>query len=87
MDYDLPNWFTATHPSSHFRHNLMVARTTPEARYNLLHNRLTIRKTDGTIERRLLAVDEIGGVLADTFGLPVQPDWTPLFERAVAAGG
>lgn len=87
VDYDLPNWFTATHPSSHFRHNLMVSRTTPQARYNLLHNRLTIRKTDGTVERRLLAADEIGGVLAETFGLSVQPDWTPLFERAVAAGG
>lgn len=87
VDYDLPNWFTATHPSSHFRHNLMVARTTPQARYNLLHNRLTIRQTDGAVERRLLAADEIGPVLAETFGLSVQPDWTPLFERAVAAGG
>ncbi len=65
----------------------MVARTTPQARYNLLHNRLTIRKTDGAVERRLLAADEIGPVLAETFGLSVQPDWTPLFERAVAAGG
>jgi N-hydroxyarylamine O-acetyltransferase len=43
VDYTLPNWFTSTHPSSHFRHNLMVARTTPRARYSLLNNRLTVR--------------------------------------------
>ena len=87
VDYDLPNWFTSTHPTSHFRHNLMVSRTTPEARYPLLHNRLTIRGQDGTVERRMLSAGEIGAVLTDTFGLAVEPDWAPLFERAVAAGG
>jgi N-hydroxyarylamine O-acetyltransferase len=28
-DYEMANWFTSTHPSSHFRQRLSVARTTP----------------------------------------------------------
>jgi N-hydroxyarylamine O-acetyltransferase len=87
VDYELPNWFTSTHPSSHFRHNLLVAKTTPQARFGLLHNRLTIRRPDGTMERRELAPAQIETTLVETFGLPVEPAWRPLFERAVAAGG
>lgn len=86
VDYDLPNWFSSTHPSSHFRHNLLATITRPDARYSLLHNRLTIRRPGAELERRTLGAAEIGDLLADVYGLPVQPEWTPLFERAVAAG-
>ena len=48
IDYEVGNWYTATHPASHFTHQLMVARTTVEARYALGNNRLTIRRTDGS---------------------------------------
>ncbi|EAR21603.1 arylamine N-acetyltransferase family protein [Nitrococcus mobilis] len=86
VDYELANWFTATHPSSPFRRNLMVARTTPQARYTLLHNRLTVRSPNGGMERRALNADALEHVLAETFGLPVEPGWRPLIERAVTAG-
>ncbi|MDN5869159.1 MAG: arylamine N-acetyltransferase [Nitrococcus sp.] len=86
VDYELPNWFTSTHPSSHFRHNLMVARTTPEARYTLSDNRLTVRTPAGGMERDTLSAAKLEHVLAETFGLPVEPDWRPVIERAVAAG-
>lgn len=58
-DYIMANWYTATHPNSHFRHNLMLARTTPKARYALQHNRLSIRRPDGTNEHQVLTADDI----------------------------
>lgn len=84
-DYEAANWYTAAHPSSHFRRSLVVARTTPEARCTLLNGRLTIRRPEGETERRHLDAHGIEGVLAETFGLPVAPDWRPIIERAAVA--
>ncbi len=86
VDYLLPNWWTSTHPSSHFRHNLIVARTAHEARYALLNNRLVVRPVGAPPERRELDVDGVLQVLSETFGLPVGADWRPGVERAVALG-
>lgn len=86
-DYEMANWFTSTHPTSHFRANLLVARTTPQARYGLLHNRLTVRPLDGEPIREFLDAAGIERVMVETFNLPVEPSWRPLFERAVAMGG
>lgn len=82
IDYELANWYTATHPQSHFRHHLIVTRTTPEARHVLLGGRLTVRASDGTSERRFLGPDEIERELTERFLLPVEPDWRPVIERA-----
>jgi N-hydroxyarylamine O-acetyltransferase len=84
IDYDLANWFTATHPNSPFRRNLIVARTTPQARYALLDNRFTVRKPGGESEQRTLDADGLEKALAEIFGLPVEPDWRPVIEAAVS---
>lgn len=81
-DYELANWFTATHPASHFRQHLIAARTTPEARYALLDNRFTIRRPDGAVDRQRLDAAQIEHLLADVFRLPVAADWRPVIERA-----
>ena len=83
-DYQVANWFTATHPSSHFRHNLIAARTTREGRHALLDNRFTVRRPDGATERQTLDADGIERVLAETFRLPVEAAWRPVIERAAA---
>lgn len=85
VDYDVLNWYTSTHPGSHFRHQLIAARTTPDARHTLLQNRLTIRKPGGEAERRILSAQEIEQALAATFGLRVHDDWRPFIEKAAAA--
>lgn len=85
IDFEVANWFTATHPNSPFRRNLMVTRVTPAARFALLDNRLTVRKAGGETEQRQLDAAELENVLAETFGLPVSPDWRPVIERAVTA--
>jgi N-hydroxyarylamine O-acetyltransferase len=83
--YEMANWFTSTHPISHFRHRLIVTRTTPEARHILANGRLTIRRAEGTTEKRYLDADQIMDALENLFLLPVEPDWLPVAERAVAA--
>lgn len=83
--YEMANWFTSTHPISHFRHRLIVTRTTPEARYILVNGRLTVRRPDGSAERRYLGVEEIMQALSEVFLLPVEPDWRPVAQRAAQA--
>lgn len=85
IDYELGNWYTSTHPDSHFRHRLMVARTSAEARYALNDNRLTIRRTDGQVEQRYLSADGIEAALADIFLLTVESGWRRAIERAATA--
>ncbi|ABF54082.1 arylamine N-acetyltransferase family protein [Sphingopyxis alaskensis] len=85
IDYEVGNWYTSAHPDSHFRHQLIAARTTAEARYGLRDNRLTTRLADGRIDRRYLTADEIERVLAEIFLLPVARHWRPAIERAATA--
>jgi len=80
-DYELFNWFTSTHPGSHFNRDLIVAKTTSDARYALLHNRLTIRRRNG-VERDYLDADALEQTLGEVFGLEVEDSWRPLIERA-----
>ncbi|WP_280570749.1 arylamine N-acetyltransferase [Chromohalobacter sp. 296-RDG] len=83
-DYEVANWYTATHPSSQFRRNLIAARTTPTARYTLLNGRFTIRHIDGRVYQETLDADAIEHVMHETFRIPVKPDWRPALERAAA---
>jgi N-hydroxyarylamine O-acetyltransferase len=85
-DYEAGNWWTSAHPTSLFRNHLLAARTTPEARFTLLNNRLTIRSVDGAVDQRELDAEDIGRALAETFGLPVEADWRPILEKAAQAG-
>lgn len=85
IDYELGNWYTSAHPDSHFRHQLIAARTTAGARYGLRDNRLTTRLADGRSDRRYLTADEIERTLAEIFLLPVRPHWRAAIERAATA--
>ncbi|MBJ7439530.1 MAG: arylamine N-acetyltransferase, partial [Sphingopyxis sp.] len=85
IDYEVGNWYTSAHPESHFRHQLIAARTTAAARYGLRDNRLTTRLADGRIDRRYLTADEIERTLAEIFLLPVKRSWRAAIERAATA--
>jgi N-hydroxyarylamine O-acetyltransferase len=84
-DYEAGNWFTATHPSSHFRHRLTAARTGADARYSLLEGRLTIRRPDQAAQQEWLDADGIADALESIFGLTVEDEWRPALERAANA--
>lgn len=85
IDYAVGNWYTSQHPESHFRHQLVAARTTAEARYGLRGNRLTVRRTDGGVEQHYLSADAIEAALADIFLLTVEPGWRRAIEHAATA--
>jgi len=87
VDYEQVNYFTYTHPSSHFTWSMTVGRTTPTARYALKNNRLTHRDATGQlVEQRDLTVDELEATLREVIGLPVHADWRPVLEKVVAWG-
>lgn len=70
-EYEICNWFTASHPDSPYRANLIAARPGPNrTRLTLFNARLNTRHADGKVERRILdGAAEYREVLANTFGL------------------
>jgi N-hydroxyarylamine O-acetyltransferase len=85
-DYELPNWYTSTHPQSRFRNVFVVARSTPQQRAGLLENRITIRPRQGEVRREFLDAGQLEQVLKEIFGLAVEPEWRPILEQAVVRG-
>lgn len=83
--YEPANWFTSTHPSSLFKHHLIVARTSLDARYALLDDRLTIRPSTGAVERHQLDARGIEWALEALFLLDVEDSWKAAIERAAGA--
>ena len=75
IDREVASWYTSTHPASHFRSRLWVARSLPDgARLSLLNRQLTVRRRDGSADHRMLASpDELLAVLAEQFGLVFAP--------------
>jgi N-hydroxyarylamine O-acetyltransferase len=70
-EYDICNWFTASHPDSPYRSNLIAARPGPDrTRITLFNSRLNVRYPTGEVERRTLSsISEYRDTLADIFGL------------------
>jgi len=71
IDRELANWFTSTHPQSHFKNRLIAARALPDGgRLTLLNRELTTRSRSGEAHTRLL-VDpaELVTVLDEQFSL------------------
>lgn len=80
-DYEPLNWFTATHPMSIFRHNLLMERLTPTTRASLLNDRLTLRAVGQALKvRRIASVAEFDQVMTDVFGLRLPVSAAELFE-------
>jgi N-hydroxyarylamine O-acetyltransferase len=80
--YELFNWYTSTSERSHFRHHLIVARTTPEARCSLLDGRFNVRFADGSMEREYLDAAGIRRVIEESFMLRPDPSWDAALLQA-----
>lgn len=85
IDRIVANWYTSTHPGSHFKNRLLVARAAPNgARVTLADRELTERAADGTATRRTVAThDELVTVLFEHFGIRVPAgriDWGGAWE-------
>lgn len=75
----------SAHPDRSDIHDLVLARTVPEAKYTRLCNRLTIRPAAGAARRIELTAPELHQALRDLSRLAPQPEWAPLIE-AIAGG-
>ncbi|HWU90667.1 MAG TPA: arylamine N-acetyltransferase, partial [Kofleriaceae bacterium] len=75
IDRVVGNWYTSTHPASHFRSRLIAARAGADGERRTLANReLTIRRRDGSADHRVLRdPDELLAVLDEHFGLQFAP--------------
>ena len=75
IDRVVGNWYTSTHPDSHFRHRLVVARALPEGgRCSLLNRELTVRDRSGRAEVTTLETPEaLLEVLEARFALRFPP--------------
>lgn len=74
-DYEVGNWFTATHPDSPFVSNIVVARPGPGGvRHTLFNGRVTTRAPDGTHRRMLETPNDWAEAMADTFGVRLNQD-------------
>ena len=88
-EYEVSNWFTATHPDSPFRNNLIVARPgSGRTRITLFNARLNVRYASGEVERRKLGdIAEYRSVLSETFGLNLaEADLARALENAERRG-
>jgi len=88
-EYEIGNWFTATHPGSPFASNLIAARPGPDrTRLTLFNERLAIRRADGGAEKRTLDdARELRDALADLFGLVLPAAEIDAMLDAVARKG
>jgi N-hydroxyarylamine O-acetyltransferase len=70
-EYEICNWFTASHPDSPYRSNLIAARPGPDrTRLTMFNARINVRHATGQVERReLRGAAEYQDVLAGMFGL------------------
>jgi N-hydroxyarylamine O-acetyltransferase len=82
-DYEVSNWYLCHHPSSFFRQVLMSARATPEGRYALRNNTLTIHRENQTEKRTLTGAAALRSALETDFAiqLPDSPELATLLER------
>jgi N-hydroxyarylamine O-acetyltransferase len=85
-DFRLGSHFMSTHPDSHFRHNLLIGRFTPEGRTTLVGRTLTRRRGWD------LQVDEIADLavfraaLRDDFGLNPGGELETLYDTLPQRG-
>jgi N-hydroxyarylamine O-acetyltransferase len=76
MEYEITNWYTATHPDAPYTTNIIAARPRPDrTRLTMFNERVNLRHADGGVERRVLTSrDAYASVLRDEFGLDLSDD-------------
>ena len=72
-EYDITNWYTATHPDTPYQSNIIAAKPGPNrSRITMYNSRVTVRDAEGNAEKRWLADgSEFRTVLRHDFGLNV----------------
>lgn len=76
IDREVANWYTSTHPESHFKNQLIVALAAPDGVRITMHNdEFSVRGRDGRAEKRCIGSNrERLLLLAERFGLNFPED-------------
>lgn len=77
IDFEAPNYFIATHPSSPFTKNLVLAKVERGRRIRLVNRQLTIMTEKGAEERQLASGEEVAAIVRDLLNLEIAPDIVP----------
>ena len=77
VDYEAPNYFIATHPSSPFTKNLVLAKVERTRRIRMVNRQLTIMTETGVEERQLASGEEVAAIARDLLNLEIAPDIVP----------
>lgn len=86
-DQFIANWYTSTHPSSHFTYDLILAIALDKGQRATINNRTyKLRQSDGTAETTEIANSEqLQTLLADVFGIKESAkNIEKLWQRLVA---
>ncbi|HTX51374.1 MAG TPA: arylamine N-acetyltransferase [Caulobacteraceae bacterium] len=84
-DYEVANWFFATHPRSPFTQMVIMQRLTDAARIMLINTQLVERRRDGSVVERTLAdAAELDDVLDKTFGIDPPAPAAKVFAKIAA---
>ena len=83
-DFEMANWFTATHPKTRFVRNLVAARVAGESRFNLLNAMLSIHGSGGVQHRLLASPEELHDVLTNRIGLELPASAEDIWNRLPA---
>ncbi len=92
-DYEVFNWYTATHPQSRFVNNLIASRVDGARRLNLFNDELTVREADGaSAVTRLADAGAAHEALARDFWIDIEADeiarvWGRLPKVSAEGGG
>jgi N-hydroxyarylamine O-acetyltransferase len=75
-EYEITNWYTATHPETPYQGNIIVARPgRNRTRITMYNARVTVRDADGRAEKRWLEKEQdYHEVLRGVFGLNMTDD-------------
>lgn len=72
QDYEVMNWFTSCHPTSHFTHVLIAARAFEGGRYALRDTQFsTHRLGSSSLQKQLDEPAAVEALLTDIFGLDI----------------
>jgi N-hydroxyarylamine O-acetyltransferase len=74
IDYVVYNHYTSTHPRSPFVGQVVALRTEPDIRYALRGTQLTTTRPGDPADSADVDVDDLPGLLADRFGIRLDPD-------------
>jgi N-hydroxyarylamine O-acetyltransferase len=74
IDREVANWYTSTHPRSHFRERLIATRARGDGRITIVNQELRVRDAGGRMEVTVLATPEqLLAALDEHFGLRMPP--------------